>query len=747
MSDDQVLIKRKESKRPMTSEENRIDTNYFKKGNTAAVQNRPMSPEISANNKNYLSKEKNSQQRPSSKDKRKEVSPDLNPSSNIIEKETDERLRYLLKYGKIKKFEHDFRAIFAELPQIPNVWIFYRKQELRNLKPDKLEFEGYKLNHVPLLEGEEAIAKLTLSNNDIQKIENLVSQPLLTELNISHNLLKNISGLDGVGQVHIIDLSYNLIESISGLSVQEKLEEVNFSHNKIKTLEGLCENKNLMVINLSYNNIRNLNFVNSKMSQVLKLSLKKNLLNELVGIENFPNLKFLKLSRNELSQYGEIQRLNKLKNQKGLSLYKNPIEVDENYTEKILQICPFLESLDHNEVTPSTGITSTDKPIVQAVEIKSDSLAENSAKKKLTSDDNIDSGKKEKKKHYDIKANNIAGFAELEKIQNKLKIIGDTGNGNVVKKDINRLEILDKENVKGPIGDQNDLVIKSENNDQNNKKSLKISTNYDDSENLPSEVIKNQPVKNEKQTPMERIKDLFKNYCNSVSLTTQNSKDKEIWQGTKDHPAGFVKTMNTGGLRIVGDGIFAFMQSISNYKNIEEIQFDHILINNLKTKECQTALGSLKKVKSLKLNFNNIMDYLELVKFECFENLVNLIIENNPICCCTYLRQFVVYRFNNLRYFNKCAIDYQDQQKAKQVFNNFDKILQLPSQTQGKKKDNNLNSRQVYQISKVIADNVQQSSFNITKVKGQFNGLWNEVCENLLQQSYTASSIMETLTF
>lgn len=68
----------------------------------------------------------------------------------------------------------------------------------------------------------------------------------------------------------------------------------------------------------------------------------------------------------------------------------------------------------------------------------------------------------------------------------------------------------------------------------------------------------------------------------------------------------------------------------------------------------------MKKLKSLKLAKNNITDYLELVKFECFSNLINLTISKNPVCSCTYLRQFAVYRFNNLRYFNKAAIDYQD---------------------------------------------------------------------------------------
>ena len=32
-------------------------------------------------------------------------------------------------------------------------------------------------------------------------------------------------------------------------------------------------------------------------------------------------------------------------------MYKNPVELNDNYVNKILTVCPYLESLDHNEVT------------------------------------------------------------------------------------------------------------------------------------------------------------------------------------------------------------------------------------------------------------------------------------------------------------------------------------------------------------------------------------------------------------
>lgn len=167
MSDDFTNVNmpkaRRELKRPNTSDEVRTEQNFFKKSDHNPNL-RAKSPEIS--NQGMGSTKQ------SSKDKSEK---NIIPSQLALENESDERLRYLLKYGKVKKFEQDFKAIFAELPQISGIWIFYRKQSLRALRPERLDFSGYKLNHVPLLEGEEPLLKYDLSNNEVQKVENLVS--------------------------------------------------------------------------------------------------------------------------------------------------------------------------------------------------------------------------------------------------------------------------------------------------------------------------------------------------------------------------------------------------------------------------------------------------------------------------------------------------------------------------------------------------------------------------------------------
>lgn len=75
------------------------------------------------------------------------------PIQEYLKTESDERLVYLLDYGKVIRSDHDFNAIFAELPQIPGVWIFYRKDVLRVQNPRSLFFANHQLNHIPLMEG------------------------------------------------------------------------------------------------------------------------------------------------------------------------------------------------------------------------------------------------------------------------------------------------------------------------------------------------------------------------------------------------------------------------------------------------------------------------------------------------------------------------------------------------------------------------------------------------------------------
>lgn len=98
---------------------------------------------------------------------------------------------------------------------------------------------------------------------------------------------------------------------------------------------------------------------------------------------------------------------------------------------------------------------------------------------------------------------------------------------------------------------------------------------------------------------------------------------------------------------------------------------------------------------------------------------------------CKFLRQFAVYRFNHLRYFNKSAIDYNDLQRAKQVFNAFDKILQIPAQVSGKKRDPNL--KNVSNTSRQLSERILDGALAVRRAQADFDRVWLDFCQDLIK--------------
>lgn len=131
--------------------------------------------------------------------------------------EEDERYRYLLKNGIVKRVEDEDKIIFAELPQIPGVLVVYRKPSERNANPDRLILDKRELTHMPLLEGEEKLRLLNLQHNHVTKIENLVSLPALIFLDLYNNNIKEISHLHTVPTLRVLMLGKNYIERIKNL--------------------------------------------------------------------------------------------------------------------------------------------------------------------------------------------------------------------------------------------------------------------------------------------------------------------------------------------------------------------------------------------------------------------------------------------------------------------------------------------------------------------------------------------------
>ena len=111
----------------------------------------------------------------------------------------------MLRHGNVHFVESETFTIFVELPQIPGILIVYRRPAERAINPDKMSLNGRNLTHIPLLEGEEKVKYLNLYQNQVAKIENLVSLPNLHYLNLGSNKLTEINNFQ-IALVHLKSL-------------------------------------------------------------------------------------------------------------------------------------------------------------------------------------------------------------------------------------------------------------------------------------------------------------------------------------------------------------------------------------------------------------------------------------------------------------------------------------------------------------------------------------------------------------
>ena len=129
--------------------------------------------------------------------------------------------------------EQDTWTLFVELKQIPGVIVIYRRpcERIRNFDKISLDERGFK--RLPLLEGEEKLKYLNLSNNAIRKIENIVSLPMLTFLDLSSNKINEIMLQPIVKSLRVLILGKNEIAEIKNLECMPNLDVLDLHDNKI----------------------------------------------------------------------------------------------------------------------------------------------------------------------------------------------------------------------------------------------------------------------------------------------------------------------------------------------------------------------------------------------------------------------------------------------------------------------------------------------------------------------------------
>jgi len=129
-----------------------------------------------------------------------------------------------------------------------------------------MQLDSRALKHIPLLEGEEKVKYLNLQNNDISRMENLVSLPNLHFLDMSSNKLAEIgASIAGLTALRVLILSKNMISSVNAEKGEpsifgglNSLDMLDLHDNRIQgsldlAVTGIGNLQNLRILNLSNN--------------------------------------------------------------------------------------------------------------------------------------------------------------------------------------------------------------------------------------------------------------------------------------------------------------------------------------------------------------------------------------------------------------------------------------------------------------------------------------------------------------
>lgn len=331
---------------------------------------------------------------------------------------------------------------------------------------------------------------------------------------------------------------------------------------------------------MSYNLVRSIEDFPGELPKLVKMSLKKNSMENLRGIECFPSLTYLKLSRNNISDIQELKRLSNLGNLKGISLYKNPLSEDKKvYTIAVLSACHQLESLDHNSCSDirkrfeQEGLID-DLPrseIIDDKDIPGDSVSGIIASTTAYRPSNTTGNSwMPKYPSPNLAQSSVSGDSSAFKNQKLAMVKGLTKQATknslarVASQDKSSLEYRDKIDAKDQDSKYEDAGDEDE--DDTDKESRSPAAEDDDIFSLNPKVLATVKLAFDKKLK-ERV----------FVIGSVSKKDEEVWLGSPTHPIGYFKRISNNNYKVVGDGLWMLMASkTTTIKLIEEVNLNYL---------------------------------------------------------------------------------------------------------------------------------------------------------------------------
>ena len=630
----------------------------------------------------------------------------------LFNSEKDERYLYFLRYGFLRRYEGKGDILYVEIPQIPKNIVIYRKPSVRNKNSEKLYLNKKDLPHIPLLEGEENLKLLSLETNLITKIDHLISLNNLLFLNLYENKITEIENLQTVPKlkalmlgknniskiknlqclpdIEVLDLHSNKIKLIENLSCLKKLRILNLANNQLTSFIELKHNVNLEDINLRKNSIVSISNLSSYFDKLRKLNLGKNMISKIEFILEFKKLKRIEelyIEGNPVifikDAYKKFYSLPlKFKDQAQFEIYKNNINTNNNNTNNIIN---------------NNGLNNSVNQFKSNISKNNGGNSESTNIRHTNSNSNFISA---------LKNSKIPPLEENNKIEfNKNNNNNNNSNNNEISSNKTA-----SNNSKSKQSTRNESMNNTNNNNNNTRNNG--GNNKGDQDNLSDEEREKLLAKIENEWKGE-FKYIVNNGFNGYSIKKLKETKMQLCHAEIERE----KQLNLFGNAIEVLGYKEF------YNVVKTIKFEFINFDIISQRQNIENIKKFVNLKSLVFKSNNMHGFYQIIKLENIKGIEYVTIRKNEICNGEILKYFLVYRLQNIRFFNDIEITNKDILLSKKIFEHFDQAISIceneAQRIKNSKEDKEngssvVNKKDMYK-NEVLSNELKYSFFNFAK--------------------------------
>ena len=580
----------------------------------------------------------------------------------LFNNEKDERYLYFLRYGFLRRYEGKGDILYVEIPQIPKNIVIYRKPTIRNKNSEKLYLNKKDLPHIPLLEGEENLKLLSLETNLITKIDHLISLNNLLFLNLYENKISEIENLQTVPKLKALMLGKNNISKIKNLQCLPEIEVLDLHSNKIKLIENLSCLKKLRILNLANNQLTSfVELMNNK--NLEDINLRKNLIVSIPNLAlSFDKLRKLNLGKNMISKIEFILEFKKLKRIEELYIEGNPVIFIKDAYKKFYNLpLKFKDQAQfqiyknntngNNQNNNNNGLNNSVSQLKSNISSKSTNGATNDSNniKHANSNSNFVSTSTS-----NIKGGKSTNFDEVKKSENS-----NTNNNN---NDNNQPKTKTNQSARNESLTNSNLYYN--NNNRNNGGNNNNTKN--DQDNLSEEEREKLLVKIENEWKVE-FRYIINNGFNGYSIKKLKETKMQLCHAEIERE----RQLNLFGSAIEVLGYMEF------YNIVHTIKFEFINFDIISQRQNVENIKKFVNLKSLIFKSNNMHGFYQIIKLENIKGIEYITIRKNEICNGEILKYFLVYRLQNIKYFNDNEITNKDIYMSKKIFEHFDQAISI----------------------------------------------------------------------